>query len=460
MFVLVLLLVLLVLPASSDDRAGYVVTLRAPEPTLTYKSRHLGPGGMASSSFHRPDYAVSEESYGLHLESLHRQVLSEVMISDSNMYYSYKRVLNGFAAGLTLEEVERLRQHPAVGNVFKSRLLKYHTTHTPAFLQLGSSLWKDVGGIDEAGEDIIIGIIDSGVWPEYPSFKDEVEKYGPPPRKWKGICNTTSDFPASSCNNKLIGATFFYQGVFRFASFPDLSLDYLSPRDVIGHGTYIASTAGGNKGVDVIVRNHSYGVASGMAPRARIATYKVGFYTSGEYDYVISTDDTVMAIEQAVDDGVDIINYSAGSEQEDFLFDPVELAFLLASHAGVFIAAAAGNSGEPNASLPFYGVVSHPAPWLTAVAASSHDRKYEVEAILGNERKFSGASLVGASLMAPLITSTAASLPGLGENATFCFPNSLDAKKAKGKIVVCSHQLVGNLAPADKSRGLFPLLVA
>ncbi len=144
--------------------------------------------------------------------------------------------------------------------------------------------------------------------------------------------------------------------------------DYASARDHDGHGTHTASTAGGNRGVDpsIFGRDLGVGTISGMAPRARIAAYKGCF---GEAGCVVS--DLVEAIDTAVADGVDVINYSIGSDTPSVL-SPDAVAFLFAADAGVFVATSAGNAG------PGAATVGSPAaaPWVTAVGASTHGRVF------------------------------------------------------------------------------------
>ncbi len=129
-----------------------------------------------------------------------------------------------------------------------------------------------------------------------------------------------------------------------------------------------------------------------MAPRARVAAYKVCW----TYDDPAATDgtnartaastrDSVKAIDDAVKDGVNVINYSISGSQTS-VADPVEQAFYRASLANVFVAASAGNSGPANA-------VAHISPWLTTVAASTHDRTFQADVTLGNGAKYFGASL-------------------------------------------------------------------
>ena len=180
--------------------------------------------------------------------------------------------------------------------------------------------------------------------------------------------------------------------------------EYASPRDYNGHGTHTASTAGGNHGVQATGPARIFGRISGMAPRARIAVYKALWSTQDGSMASGFTSDLVAAIDQAVADGVDVINYSISGTSTNFL-DPAEVSFLFAADAGVFVAASAGNDG------PTTGTVAHPSPWITTVAAGTHNRSGLGSVRLGSGLTINGAS-VATAVTASLIDATAAGLPG------------------------------------------------
>jgi len=158
------------------------------------------------------------------------------------------------------------------------------------------------------------------------------------------------------------------------------------------------------------------------------------------------------AIDQAVADGVDVINYSISGTLTNFL-DPVELAFLSAADAGVFVAASAGNNG------PTTGTVAHPGPWLTTVSAGTHNRSGAGSAVLGTVT-YQGASLATPVGPAPLIDSTAAGLTGADPTAlSLCFTAGnnggkpvLDPAKVTGKIVVCDRGVNGRVEKSEAVR--------
>jgi subtilisin family serine protease len=218
---------------------------------------------------------------------------------------------------------------------------------------------------------VIIGVIDTGIWPEHPSFADDGSyntlPVDPLPCEFGNTTHNSNDADFT-CNNKLIGARQMlatYRAL--FGAEPD---EFDSARDDDGHGTHTASTAGGNAGVEASIFGIPRGIVSGIAPRARVIAYK-GLGELGGF-----SSDLAAAIDQAVADGVDVINYSVGGGAS--LAGADDIAFLFAADAGVFVATSAGNSG------PNPGTIGGPAsvPWLTSVGANSQDRAFISEITL------------------------------------------------------------------------------
>ncbi|CAI5465395.1 unnamed protein product [Closterium sp. Yama58-4] len=360
------------------------------------------------------------------------------------------------------------------------------------------------------GENVIIGVIDTGVWPENPAFTGKVlPHYGRIPRRWRGSCTVTKDWPSSACSRKLIGAKAFFKSM---QDDVDWSVEYPSARDVHGHGTHTASTAAGNDGRAAVLRGVRFGSESGMAPRARIAVYKVRhweatgggllrdeggkprdtgkgkwlvrslslspryplhshqtLWTLKDGGAVSAEADIVAAIEAAVADGVDVLTMSLGGQAS--LFDVDQLAFLHAAQAGVFVSVPAGNSGAAIEKQYFTCTLDHPAPWYTTVAASSHGRNYSTAVTIGGST-FVGRSLVGGkgtALRAGIVLGSDANRPGASRNAAnFCERGSLDPAKVRGKIVVCtrpstqgSHSArTFNISRAAKAAGAVGVVIA
>ncbi len=203
-------------------------------------------------------------------------MLDRAGVNSSKVKYDYTLVFAGFSAELTAAEAERLKRTPGVANVWKNQIVHSETFTTPEFVGLDgrSGAWrKEFGSPERAGEGMIIGVIDSGFWPENPSFGAL-----PTPRKdqktidakWRGTCDVGIERPVA-CNNKVIGARWYATGNAHNAN-PG---EFDSPRDYYGHGSHTASTAAGNHNVTATINGGVAGVISGMAPAARLSIYKV-----------------------------------------------------------------------------------------------------------------------------------------------------------------------------------------
>ncbi|KAJ4849462.1 hypothetical protein Tsubulata_045453 [Turnera subulata] len=350
------------------------------------------------------DYRQSSHQLSLLQEVTQQSSLENLLIR------SYIRSFNGFSAKLTKKEAESLESREGVVSVFPSTKLKLQTTRSWDFMGFRESSSKSPR---RAASDIVVGVIDSGIWPESESFSDE--GFGAPPAKWKGACKGGRNF---TCNKKVIGARYY-------------SEDFGSARDSLGHGTHTASTAAGN-----IVRNASFfGVGNGSArgglPSSRIATYKV----CGVGD--CPTAAILAAFDDAIADGVDLITISIGPNSAQPLeHDVIAIGAFHAMAKGILTLQSAGNSG------PDRGTVGSVAPWLFSVAASTTDRLLVTKLVLGNNKTFIGNGINSFSLNGtkfPLIHGKAAAVsdPSCQSVAGSCDRGCLDSKKVKGKIVVC-----------------------
>ncbi|MDQ1046331.1 S8 family serine peptidase [Streptomyces sp. V4I2] len=314
----------------------------------------------------------------------------------------------------------------------------------PAMLGLsgGKGLWSKSGGPEHAGEGMIVGIVDTGFDPSNPMLAPLPE---PRPdaeaiaKKWHGTCDEGTDpDPANrvTCNNKVIGAQWFRKGV--AAPTPD---DVASPLDRDSHGTHTGTTAAGNHGVEAsIPGTGTSGKLSGVAPAARLAYYKACWSTN------CWGVDTVAAIDRAVADGVDVINYSIAG---DITHPTVKEALFNAAKAGVFVAVSAGNSGP--------GTVQITAPWLTTVAASTHGTEYTASITLGDGRRITNRSLNAGVPSTSLVNAADVRKSDAdAEQAALCAPGTLDPARTKDKIVVCDrggNLFVGVKATEVKSAG-------
>jgi subtilisin family serine protease len=431
------------------------------QPVVSYTGGIAGqPATKANRGQKIDPLSAAVVRYAAYLDQRHDQVLAGV--GGARKVYDYHYTFNGFSAELTEAQADALRATPGVLNVSKDEEVFADTSSTAKFLGLDApaGLWDQLGGTARAGDGIIIGVIDSGIWPESASFSDRTGTNGNATKDgklsfqqipgWHGKCTPGEQFPASLCNQKLIGAQRFNAawggdaGI--KAQFP---WEFASPRDYNGHGTHTSSTAGGNHGVATDGAAAAFGAVTGMAPHARVAMYKALWSTQDASTASGRTADLVAAIDQAVADGVDVINYSISGTQTDFL-DPAQVSFLFAADAGIFVSASAGNSGPTTAT------VAHPGPWLTTVAAGTHNRDGQGSVTLGNGVTYKGASVATPVGPAPLIDSTAAGVAGADPaKVALCYSTVdnageavLDRAKIAGKIVICDR---GVTARVNKS---------
>jgi subtilisin family serine protease len=402
------------MPLTSKIVSNVFIVQLAETPVASYAGGLSGfPATRPAAGTRLNKSNVDAQGYAAYLRSRHDAVAASV---GAARLYDYEYSFNGFAAPLNDAQVAALLANPGVISVVRDKLSHTTTDNTPTFLGLtGPGLWSQLGGQAGAGENVIIGVIDTGIWPEHPSFA--AAGYGPPPQGWTGSCEPGELWSRRLCNNKLIGARYFEKSYGHF--FGDLAQDYQSARDHDGHGTHAASTAGGNANVPASVLGIDRGTISGIAPRARIAAYKAcwpeGCFSS----------DLVAAIDAAVGDGVDVINYSIGISDSLFL-DPDQVAFLFARAAGVFVAASAGNSG------PASSTTENSGPWLTTVAASTQDRNFIGTVTLGNGLLYTGPTLTAGLTSRPLVDATAA-------GSDVCLVGQLNPGVVNGKIVLCKR---------------------
>ncbi|XP_074361927.1 CO(2)-response secreted protease-like [Apium graveolens] len=341
----------------------------------------------------------------------------------------FKHGFTGFAAHMSKEEANLIAQEPGVVSVFPDKELKLRTTRSWSFLKLQHYLDNPIPetklqSSTGSGADTIIGMIDSGVWPESKSFNDDV--MGPIPKRWKGTCQETEDFPASSCNKKIIGARYF-------------DPRNQTCRDVDGHGSHTASTAAGASVPGVSYYGLAPGTAIGGSPTSRIAVYKACYGGGCAFSSILA------AMDNAIHDGVDIMSLSLGSDPYitvNLWIDTLAIGAFHAVEHGIMVVCAAGNEGPDSSS------VSNFAPWITTVAASTIDRHIYANVVLGTNQIVKGGSIQFSGLSDspkyPLIDGVSAKVKGHNisdELARDCVPGSLDISKVKGRIVLCFNDM-------------------
>ncbi len=413
----------------SLERESYIVIMEG-MPLAAYDG---GVNGIAAT---KPDAgnkldtnSPNAQLYRAHLQAQQANVMKSAGISGEDQLHSYTVALNGFAAIMTADQAKALESQEGVLRVLEDEMRQKTTDSSPGFLGLTKkgSLW--LRGYD--GEGVVVGVIDSGIWPEHPSFADDGSYAAPAVSigacDFGNMAHNVNDAPFT-CNNKLIGARQMldtYRAL--IGADPD---EFDSARDDDGHGTHTASTAAGNAGVEASVLGIPRGTISGIAPRAYVVAYK-GLGNLGGFG-----SDLAAAIDQAVADGVDVINYSVGGGPS--LTGADDLAYLFAADAGVFVATSAGNSG------PGAGTVGGPGsvPWLTTVAASTQKRSFEGSASSSDGWEFPGVSITAGTDELPLVDAEDA-----GDE--LCNPGTLDPGVVAGKLVLCKRGAIARVAKSE-----------
>jgi subtilisin family serine protease len=416
---------------SAAGMASAIVKLDV-APLVAYEG---GVPGLSATSAHAtgrpldPD-APASLAYRAYLSRV-EQVFGERLaaaVPGAVVTYRFTDVYGGAAVVLPFARIDSLKAIPGVLSVLPDRLEHLDTDRSPAFIGAPTA-WTALGGQERAGEPMIVGMIDTGVWPEHPSLADpdpSGKRYAPPHATFLGtraceFSGGTNPGSPFTCNNKLVGADRFMATYDRLIGLAPG--EFSSVRDDDGHGTHTATTAAGNAGVQASVFGIPRGVISGIAPRAQVMAYKV----CGAAGCLQS--DSVAAIQEAIRDGVDVINYSISGGTAPYT-DPVERAFLDAYDAGIFVAASAGNGG------PAPDTVAHRGPWVTTVAASSTDRSFATTVTL-RARTGEALTLPGVSLTTGLIVARPvvdAALPPVAD--PFCASSTADNAFA-GKVVLC-----------------------
>ncbi|KAJ3681594.1 hypothetical protein LUZ60_014167 [Juncus effusus] len=349
----------------------------------------------------------------------YKKFLPSTDSTGSRFVYTYSEIINGFAVRLSENELKEMEKKEGFLHAYPDKLLEVKTTRTPKFLGLsreGPGFWTK----SNYGKGVIIGMIDTGISPTHPSFKDT--GMPPPPSKWKGKC----EFNLTDCNNKLIGArTFLYGHDVMQGSNSSVSQ---GPYDYTGHGTHTSSTAAGTFVEGANINGLANGTASGIAPLAYLAMYKVC-----QDDYSCADSDILAGFDGAVHDGVDVISVSLGGFfSQVFYEDSIAIGAFSAVEKGIFVSCAAGNGGPSNYSI------QNGAPWQLSVGASGIDRSLRSVVNVKNYKSdFYGQSGYQpnnfTAVTVPLV------YPGTvgGYEAAYCEPGSLDGIDVRGKIVIC-----------------------
>lgn len=476
------------LPAIVQSKTGSYIVVLADAPSASYDgsvSGYVATTPAPGKSFDA--HAKNVERWEARLATKQADIAAKYGVTIKKQFAT---ALNGFSAELTAEQIAKLQKDPAVLAVAPNEQFSLDYSSVDEVGLAGGQTyedlaagWSEFGGVDGAGKGVVVGIIDSGIAPQNPYFEGTEPRPLPKNKKpvvgvpyltdagqiamlkadgttFLGACQPADDttiegssgsWTGEECNSKVLGARYFADDFIAYTAPGDRSPDEtISPYDVVGHGSHTASTAAGNLIESQVVGGMDFGAGSGMAPSAKIAAYKVCWEDTDPDTGGCYTSAIVAAIDAAVSDGVDVLNFSISGSNTTVL-DPVSVAFFNAAAAGVFVSASAGNSG------PAASTVAHGAPWMTTVAAASFSNELTgtVELSDGtNEWKYRGASVIQQETVSDktiVLAEDVALLDPADDpvvNSNLCYPGTLDGAKAVGKIVVCDR---GGNARVEKS---------
>lgn len=430
-------------PTTETRADTYLVTLRG-APAASYAGSRASLDATrpaAGERFDRRRPAVA--ALVADLERRQDAVLTSLPGPRVDPTYRFTTALNGFAADLTEDQVKTLRGDDRVLRVERSTRQRLQSGDASSLLGLpgDGGAWAAVGGHERAGEGVVIGSIDSGLWPDNPGFA-ALTRGARTPEGFTGSCRRGPGWSADTCNTKVVAADWF---VSAFGKQSVSTAEELSPRDTNGHGSHSASVAAGAADVTARAGRQPFGRISGVAPAARVAVYKACWTAPDPDDDGCETADLVAAVDQAVGDGVDVLDIPVGTTAaapHDTLSD----ALRHTTAAGVFVAAPAGNHG------PAGETVAHPAPWVATTAAGTHQER-QGAVVLGDGTRLVGAMVADSSLsQRPLVAAQGAAAEGSTRgDARLCRPGSLDAEVVADSIVVCER---GEVARVEKSRAV------
>ncbi|WP_344926095.1 S8 family serine peptidase [Streptosporangium carneum] len=370
------------------------------------------------------------KKYENHIEEVENAFLAELVkaVPGASAGQRLRTVYGGIALRIPANKAATVLKLPGVAAVQEDRPEQLLTDSSASFIG-APAIYSKLGGSSSSGKGVVVGILDSGAWPEHPQFADPGTLPAVPPTKdgTPRVCDFGDNplTPAADpfvCNRKLIGGAPFletYNAIYPNEVYPD------SARDSNGHGTHTGTTSAGGPVADANPLGISRGPIHGIAPAAHVSVYKV----CGEQGCFPS--DSAQAVGRAILDGVRVINFSISGGTSPYS-DPVELAFLDAYAAGVLVSTSAGNSGPGTAT------VNHVSPWVTTVAASTQSRTFQSTITLagsgGATATLKGSSIT-AGIASPLQVVLASAPPYSNALCTTPAPPGLFV----GKIVACER---------------------
>lgn len=411
--------------SGGETRSG--LRLKATSPEVT---------GLREDRFNTPE----ARAYLAHLDERRQAVLYRHEAGLKRVLepaHVYRYALNGMTLSLDPAEAARMARDPDVASVEPEFARRLETDAGPEWVG-APDIWlggTPGAGAGTSGAGVVIGIVDSGINPDHPSFADvggDGHDHDNPRGRRFGLCASGG----GGCNDKLIGIH-------------DFTDEGTSGRDAEGHGSHVASTAAGNH-VNARLRGETLTLevpVSGVAPHANIISYKACNAVSEEEEGNCPGGALLDAIDQAVEDGVDVLNYSIGGlvNRTGPWTHAESRAMRNARGSDIVVVSSAGNNGPVGESISLPAV----APWVIAVGNSSHDRQFinRLENLSGGQAPppmtLTGVGFTDGLDDAPIVHAVEFGEPLCGEGEMNFPPtgesNPFPDGTFNGEIVVCDR---------------------
>ncbi len=433
-----------VISESSTAASGVYIVRLANNPVATYEggvSGYAATSARSNGRVHLDTKSKAAKNYEKFLKDQQKKVIvsaGKALGRSLTTKFEYQHAFNGFATTLTTEEAKLMRTLDGVISVQQERMEQPLTDYGPAWIE-APSVWNN-GKSSTKGEGVVVAILDTGINFDHPSFADvggDGYNHSNPLGSGNYIPGSYCIANPTFCNDKLIGA-------WSFVAEP------VTPNDSDGHGSHTASTVAGNfvNNAELVAPTTSalFNI-SGVAPHANIIAYDVCVVNCPGASLLAAVNQ-VLIDSGNLPNGIAALNFSISGGADPYN-DPVELGFLAAVEAGIYVAASAGNSG-PGAST-----VAHLGPWVSTTAASTHDRTIlnslvDIESTGGSSADITGKGFTAGYGPAPIVNS--ADFEGLYPGATLCgvgpddgSTNPFPPNFFSGEIVVCTRGTYGRV---------------
>ncbi|MCP4423958.1 MAG: S8 family serine peptidase, partial [Chloroflexi bacterium] len=435
--------------AAAAETTTYIIQL-SDSPLASYNGgvEGLAPTSLSATGASKLSNTPATAAYLSHLESTQASFINameQTLGRSVDVTHTYQHAFNGLAAKMTAAEAKRVGSLSGVLMVSRETIEYPLTDAGPAWIG-APAIWDGTatGGLPGTmGEGVVVAILDTGINSDHPSFATtggdgytHTNPYVTGNYTPGSYCDLVDPF---FCNDKLIGAWSFVS-------------EAVTPEDSDSHGSHTASTVAGNvvtATVETSTTAHTEAI-SGVAPHANIIAYDV-CVVSCPGGATLAAVNQVVVDHMALPNGIAAINYSISGGANPY-YDGVELAFLAATDAGIFVSAAAGNSG------PTPSTVSHLSPWVATTAASTHNRFVQntLMDLTNNDGSPGPADMAGAGFTSdygPVRIVYAGDYPSgetgtpelCGVGAQLDFNSPWPPGTFNGEIVVCDRGIYGRV---------------